>query len=98
MKTIKIESGRHTIEVKRGSKGQILIRHSRIDPKKFGEFHEAAELEKKLHGREIVENQRIDPERLGGYVRFPEELVHNQTVLIDAQDVHLVREAIKQLE
>ena len=100
--TIKNDSG-ETIEIKYDAEGGIKIRHSDIDPKRWGELHE---YEKRLrqpgihdvlaaNGIDISDpetrNALGDTSALGGYM-----LLRGKSYIISAKEVAMIHEAIKQ--
>lgn len=97
--TLKNSDG-ETIEVEYTPDGAIRIRHSDIDPKAFGEFHEFSKRLRQAGPRSLAQSKGVDPsspevkamaERLGGYM-----VLRGETYTINAEETALILEAIKQ--
>jgi hypothetical protein len=104
MKPIRIKNDYgETIEIKYDAEGGIKIRHSDIDPKRWGELHE---YEKRLRQPEIHDALAVKgidlskPETrealdaisaMGGYT-----LLRGKSYIISAKEVAMIHEAIKQ--
>jgi hypothetical protein len=105
MKTIILKNkDGETIEVQSGADGQIRIRHSAIDRKAFGEFHEWSKRLKQPKAISALKQRGIDLEseegkqavsflaKVGGYVVIRGEL---QAREITAEETALIYDAIK---
>ena len=105
MKTVTLhnEYG-ETIEIKRGKEaGVINIRHSDVDPKRFGRYHEFAERMRHPDAAAFLKQKRIDPtdpkvvaalETVGGGYM----VLHSHAYILNSQEVAMIRDAIKQLD
>jgi YD repeat-containing protein len=101
--SVKNEEG-ETIEIKWDADGNIKIRHSDIDPKRWGDLHELAKRMKQPGPRavalEVAQAQRVDLEspeakelmaRMGGYM-----LIRGKSYIVGADELKLIYDAVKQ--
>jgi hypothetical protein len=91
-----------TIEIKQDADGVIKLRHSDIDPKRFGVFHEyskrirqpeiAETLKRKGFGSEAVAAALASPlgKVIGGYI-----VIAGHSYIINSEETALIHDAIK---
>ena len=98
-----------TIEVKRGPKEQIHVRHSALDAKTFGEFRDGGEVAKSPEMRELMLKKGMNPddplmaqakENFNGmtWLNLFNNKPGDEMVFVSPEDAQLIREAIKQLD
>jgi hypothetical protein len=100
LKTISIENEYgETIEIKQDADGTIKIRHSDINPKRFGIFHEYSKRLRQPEVAEFLKSKGLDPknpaaaklsELLGGYI-----VIDGQSYIINPTETALIHEVIK---
>src|SRR5689334_1245376 len=99
MKPIVIENEYgETIEIKWDSEGAIQIRHSDIDKRKFGKFHEFSKRMRQPQVETFLKAKGIDPDSpeakqvagmLGGYV-----VLCGNTYLVNPAETALILDAV----
>ena len=101
--SVKNEYG-ETIDIKWDADGNIQIRHSDIDPKRWGDLHEHSKRIRQAGPRALAEQvaqaRGIDLEspeakemmaRLGGYM-----VIDSESYIVSAKELKLIHDAVRQ--
>lgn len=101
MKPLKIKNEYgEIIEIKHDADGAIKIRHSDIDPKRWGELHEYAKRMSQPKVKSYMAGKGIDLDKpgakellgkMGGYI-----VIRGESYIINADELSRIHEAVKQ--
>lgn len=88
------------IEVKRGDKGQVLIRHSDVDAEIYGTFRDTRDVTAALsrHGFDVSDPQVRGMAKLAEMFIGPHLEFKRSRIILSENEVRLIRAAVTQLE